>query len=153
MNAAASESRRTSLVLAGDTATDLMVPNPVSIRDTATLAEAVALLADRAIGAAPVVDEAGRPVGVVSQTDILIHEREQIGKPTVPSGPAPDVLVRDLMTPAIFAVPPDHPAYRVVEELLRLRVHQLFVVDAGGVLIGVISTHDVLRHLRPGFGG
>jgi CBS-domain-containing membrane protein len=46
------------------------------------------------------------------------------------------------------------PAAKVVEQMLALHVHHLFVVDADGVLTGVISTLDVLRHLhaeaRPG---
>ena len=37
----------------------------------------------------------------------------------------------------------------VVSEMLNLRVHQLFVVDERSVLVGVISTMDVLRHLLP----
>ena len=42
----------------------------------------------------------------------------------------------------------DQEAFRsVVREFLALKVHQLFVVDRAGVLVGVISTLDVLRHL------
>ena len=37
---------------------------------------------------------------------------------------------------------------RVVSDMLGLHVHRLFVVDAAGVLVGVISTMDVLRHLK-----
>src|SRR3954453_8006906 len=54
-------------------AADLMTPNPMSIRQSATVSEAATFLAGRGISAAPVIDEAGRPVGVVSSTDILIH--------------------------------------------------------------------------------
>jgi len=53
------------------------------------------------------------------------------------------------MTPAVFSVGPDTPAAKVVHDLLSLNVHRLFVVDENGVLVGVISTIDVLRHLRP----
>jgi len=35
-----------------------------------------------------------------------------------------------------------------VEQLLTLNVHQLYVVDEHPYLIGVISAHDVLRHLH-----
>jgi CBS domain-containing protein len=59
-------------------ARDLMSPNPVSLRRDATIQEAIALLSDHGFGAAPVIDEAGRPVGVVSRTDLLIHEREHV---------------------------------------------------------------------------
>src|SRR5262249_60335451 len=55
--------------------------------------------------------------------------------------------VRDLMTPVVFSVRPDTPARQVIEQMLQLRVHRLFVIDAGGVLIGVVSMTDVLRRL------
>jgi CBS domain-containing protein len=32
--------------------------------------------------------------------------------------------------------------------MLGLKVHRVFVVNGGGVLVGVISALDVLRHLR-----
>jgi predicted transcriptional regulator len=57
--------------------------------------------------------------------------------------------VRDIMTPVVFAVPPDTPAYKVIEDMLAHKVHRLFVVGSDGVLIGTISTVDVLQHLRP----
>ena len=41
------------------------------------------------------------------------------------------------------------PAAKVVEEMLALKVHRLFVVDEPGVLVGVVSALDVLRNLRP----
>jgi len=131
------------LVLRARTAEELMSANPLSIRADATVGEAANFLVDRRISAAPVIDEAGRPVGVISQTDLMIHQRELMGTP-----PAADPSRADeLMTPAIFSVGPHTPAARVVEEMLRLKVHRLFVVDRAGVLIGVISALDVLRHL------
>jgi CBS domain-containing protein len=57
-------------------------------------------------------------------------------------------LVRDIMTRAVFSVTPETPAAAVVEQILTLNVHRLFVVDRLGVLIGVISALDVLRRLR-----
>src|SRR5206468_2475387 len=126
--------------------------------------EALALLTDKGFSAAPVIDQAGRPVGVLSRTDLLVHEREQVEpvKPpetyerdelgrAVPAGfqveRVDEALVRDIMTPAVFSVTPETPARTVVSQLLGLNVHRLFVVDGAGVLVGVISTVDVLRRL------
>jgi CBS domain-containing protein len=55
-----------------------MTPNPVSIREGATVREAVELLTGRGISGGPVIDEAGRPVGVLSRADILVHDREAV---------------------------------------------------------------------------
>src|SRR2546423_1008870 len=132
------------MTLAADTARDLMAPNPVSIEVGASVAEAVALLTDRGLSAAPVIDEAGHPRGVVSRDDILVHERERLATRAPGADPT---RVGDLMTPTVFSVTPDTPARAVVEQLLGLHVQQLYVVDDAGALIGSISTFDVLRHL------
>jgi CBS domain-containing protein len=153
------------LVLDAATAVDLMVASPVSLRAEATLAEALELLIGKGYSAAPVIDEAGRAVGVLSRSDLLVHDRERVrGK--VPdyyshadltlAGASPGyrpeadatVRVRDLMTPAVFAVSPDAPARRVVEDMVALKVHRLFVSDSTGVLVGVISALDVLARIR-----
>ena len=66
------------MVLTARTAAELMKANPVSIRADASVREALEVLTDRGFGAAPVIDEAGRPVGVLSRSDILVHDREQV---------------------------------------------------------------------------
>lgn len=150
------------LVLNAHVAADLMIPDPISIRAEATSAEAMTLFTDKGIHASPVIDEAGRPIGVVSRSDLLIHQCERAknreGKPEYFFGPtfeakakfdAAQMTVADLMTPAVFAVSPDTPIQRVVSDMVGLHVHRLFVVDEVGVLIGVISTMDVLKHLNP----
>jgi CBS domain-containing protein len=48
----------------------------------------------------------------------------------------------------VLCVCPETPAAEVVDQMLRLNVHRLFVVDEDGVLVGVVSATDVLRHLR-----
>ena len=52
------------------------------------------------------------------------------------------------MTPAVFSVRVDATVKQVVEQMTALNVHRLFVSDEGGVVVGVISPMDVLRHLR-----
>jgi CBS domain-containing protein len=159
------------LALCADTAAELMTANPLSIRADATVREAVAFLTDKGFSAAPVIDQSGRPVGVLSRADIIVHDREKVeyldpvpeyyekGTLVAPGGEvlgegfqvekAERVQVRDIMTPAVFAVSPESPARKVVEEMLALKVHRLFVVSREGVLVGVISALDVLQHLHP----
>ena len=158
------------MVLPGATAEELMTANPLTIREEATVAEAIRFLSDHGISAAPVIGKRGRPVGVVSQTDIVIHERAR----SEPSCAAPDYFqaiertapaagearpgkippagdqtrVRDIMTPAVFSAPKDLPACQVVEYMVGLNVHRLFVVNRDGMLVGVISALDVLRRLQ-----
>jgi CBS domain-containing protein len=154
------------LTLAAVSAAELMTHNPVSLEQDATIPEAVALLTDRGYSAAPVIDDAGRPVGVLSRTDLLIHERETARKAAfgpVEDSPHPQpsrhegfsievvdrTRVADIMTPAVFTVSVHTPAAGVVEQMLALNVHQMFVVDEDQLLVGVITSLDVLRHLEP----
>ena len=154
--------------LDADTAADLMVPNPISLRFDANVHEARMLLTDKNISAAPVIDGRGRPIGVLSRSDLLVHDREKPLK----VGPSPAYFfeqevenghkapeefpieqvdaatVGDLMTPAVFSVQPDTPVRKVLKEMVDLRVHRLFVVDAEGTLVGVISTMDILKRLH-----
>jgi CBS domain-containing protein len=167
MNAVHTGNGAAPLVLDAATAADLMVPNLVSIAADATVAEAVELLVGKGYSAAPVIDESGRAVGVLSRSDLLIHGRERNGPAvhdyyiraeltedaaeTPAYRPNRDAGVRvcDLMTPVVFTVAPEAPAGRVVGDMLALKVHRLFVSDREGVLVGVISALDVLQHLRP----
>jgi CBS domain-containing protein len=157
------------LTLLADSAADLMSANPVSISAGAPVREAEAFLIDRGFSAAPVIDNAGRPIGVLSRSDLLVHNREKVdyvpdiheyyAKTDLTSSSAENLkegfqvenvertTVRDIMTPVVFTVTPEAPVRKVVEEMLSLKVHRLFVVGRDGVLVGVISALDVLRHL------
>jgi CBS domain-containing protein len=156
------------LTLWAETAADLMTPNPVSIAANAPVKEAIAFLADKGFSAAPVIDHAGRPIGVLSRTDILIHDREKVEYlPTAPErfertartrmGESLEVgfqvenvdgtRVSDIMTPAVFSVGLETSASKVVEEMLALKVHHMFVVGDDGILVGIISALDILRRL------
>jgi CBS domain-containing protein len=138
--------RTSHLVLDAVLAADLMTPSPMSIRAEATVPEAIATLTEKGFSAAPVIDESGRPIGVLSRADILIHERERLRSAVVPA--IDNTIVHDIMTPAVFSVTPETPVEQVVEQMLTLNVHQLYVVDRDQFLTGVISAHDVLRRLR-----
>jgi len=160
-----------SMILRAGRAEDVMSANPWSIRGSASVHEAVVFLTDRKISAAPVINDAGWPVGVVSEADILRYDREHVEH----LHPVPDYYLKselvlasgerlpsdfeievndstsvaDIMTPVIFSVAPDAPIADVVDQLCYRKIHRLFVVDRDGSLIGVITTLDLLRRLKP----
>jgi CBS domain-containing protein len=167
MSAISRTDNRTHRTGAETTARDLMTANPVSISATATLDEVVAFLTDTGYSAAPVIDEAGRPLGVVSRTDVVVYDRAQVAaahdvsdyydRPVLTAGhgeaPAATstgsgavVRASHLMTPLIYAVTPQTPVARVAAQMADRNVHRLFVVDGDGVLVGVLSALDLLRH-------
>lgn len=130
------------MLLRAETARDLMTPGPYSLADTDTVEQAAAFLTERGFGAAVVIDQAGHPLGVVTKTDLLVHVRElSAGGKTEPG------TALDVMTPAVFSVREETPARSVVEQLVALNVHHLFVTDKAGVVVGVISPFDVIKRL------
>jgi CBS domain-containing protein len=165
---------RPVVTLRAETAAEVMTPNLVSLPVEASLRDALVLFTEKGFSAAPVIDASGRPVGVLSQSDVIVHDREQVNY--LPEFPdyyrQADLTTRggerlrgfqvenvdrtrvgDLMTPAVFSVRVDTPTAMVLEHLLALNVHRLFVVDRTGVLVGVISALDIVRNLRPDIAG
>jgi CBS domain-containing protein len=145
-----------------------MTANPLSIRHDATIGDAAAFLVGHEISAAPVVDDAGRAVGVISHTDVVRHDSEAALKDphdaeyyraldrrcppamreAVYGKKVETVRARDVMTPVVVQVTTQDSAVSVVAKLLALKIHRLFVVDQSGTLVGVISTLDILRCLH-----
>ncbi|MFF4822882.1 CBS domain-containing protein [Streptomyces sp. NPDC001312] len=136
------------------TVEDLMTRGVVRVRRDTPFKQVARVLADNEVTAVPVVDELDRPVGVVSEADLL---RTVAGRPD-PAGLLPGTRAEDarhggsaagtaegLMTaPAVCA----RPEWTVVEAARLMdghRVKRLPVVDEGGTLVGVVSRGDLLR--------
>ncbi|HEY9842430.1 MAG: HPP family protein [Candidatus Sericytochromatia bacterium] len=146
-------------------ARELMTARPVAIDGQARLKEAMAMMQQHQITALPVIDDRQRPIGVLSQTDIVryLYENPEYNLLEVeyfaeefPEGglmefsidEEQDACVLDVMTPILFSVGPDAPLTVVADEMLARKVHRIFVLDSEGRLDGVISTLDVIRQIR-----
>jgi CBS-domain-containing membrane protein len=138
--ATATDSR---LTLRAETAADLMRSDVIAVPRQAPFDEVLAALIDHDATVARVVGGRGEPVGVVSRTDLLIHVRE-----SVVTGRVVPATAERLMTPTLFSVGPDTPACEVVRDMLRSKVHHLFVADERGSVVGVISACDLVHHLH-----
>jgi len=144
------------LCLDAKTAADFKSGPLAALSADAPLQEITALLTDYRLPAVPVIDEAGKPLGIISHYHLLGVAREQSpaltgapGRPTAGPDTGPSTLTaRDVMTPGVFSVMADAPARRVLEEMLAMRILQVFLVDETGVLVGSVSALDVLRALR-----
>lgn len=130
------------------------------------LAAAARLFAERHITGAPVINAAGEPVGVVSQSDLLRTEGVRT-KTTGPSmyylllhgdsqivGSFPDIgeqagVVEDVMTRRVLSVKGTDTLRDAIATMLREEVHRVLVVDQQK-LVGILSSMDVMRHLLPG---
>jgi len=97
-------------------------------------------------GGAPVVDQMGRPMGMVSITD-LMHEYRSMLRAAEEAGgpPSRPRLVRDVMSPGAFTIPDSAGVEEALDELARRDVKRLMVVGDRGELVGVVTALDLLR--------
>ncbi|MEU0985506.1 CBS domain-containing protein [Streptomyces sp. NPDC005953] len=115
--------------------TDLMTPAAVSVQRGTGFKEIARLLDEYGITAVPVVDEDERPVGVVSEADLLRRQTSQTTGNTAES----------LMSSPAVVAQPHWSAIRAARVMEQHRIKRLPVVDGDGRLTGVISRSDLLQ--------
>ncbi|MFH7594137.1 CBS domain-containing protein [Streptomyces racemochromogenes] len=113
---------------------ELMTPTAITVRPATAFKEIARLLQEFDITAVPVVDEDGRPVGVVSEADLL-RRRAAGGSPTA----------EDLMTRPAITARPEWSVVRAARVMQRHGVKRLPVVDGDGRVSGVLSRSDLIR--------
>ncbi|GHJ99814.1 CBS domain-containing protein [Streptomyces sp. NPDC003753] len=135
---------------------DVMTEEVVTLRPDASFHEVAALLDANDIAAAPVVDEDGAPIGVVSASDVLRHEtgmpdpRGRDGDDERAWGKARARTAGALMSSPVHTARADWTIPRAARELRRRHVKQLPVVDDNGLLAGIVSRSDLLdAFIRP----
>ncbi|MEU2831902.1 CBS domain-containing protein [Streptomyces lavendulae] len=114
---------------------DLMTPTAVSVQRGTPFKEIARLLKEFDISAVPVVDEADRPVGVVSEADLLRKRSSGSGTNTA----------ADLMTSPAITAQTGWNVVRAARVMRGRQVKRLPVVDAAGRLIGILSRSDLLQ--------
>ena len=132
------------------TVKDVMTTQVVAVRRETPFKEMAAVLRRYRVSALPVVDDAGRVIGVVSEADLLA--KEALADPGVAAEllrhqdirKAQGLTAGDLMTrPAVTAAPED-PVEQAARMMHFMRVKRLPVVNSGGQLVGIVSRSDVL---------
>ena len=143
---------------------DVMTTRVVAVRGNATFKDLATLLTEYRISAFPVLDEAGKVIGVVSEADMLSKEAlvaamgvqaARLGR--IAGSPHHDefakaaaVTAADLMTKPPVVVTPDEPVTNAARLMYHGRVKRLPVVGEKGQLVGIVSRADVLSvYSRP----
>jgi len=108
----------------------------ITIRPEQSLGEAVALLSKHNIGALVVVDAAGKPVGILSERDIV----RQAAK-------SKDVFaasINQVMTKQVVTGTPHDDLHSVLQTMTDGHFRHLPVVDEGK-LVGIVSIGDLVK--------
>jgi CBS-domain-containing membrane protein len=130
---------------------DVMTRSVIAVHRRASFKDMAARLSRFRVSAFPVVDEDGKVIGVVSETDLLARlaldlAREALAEKHVGYElRGPDGLsAGDLMTHPAVTITPDESVEHAARLMYNCQVRRLPVVDADGRLIGIISRSDVL---------
>ncbi len=124
-----------------ESVSDVMHKGVVTCAPATSLEEAVRMLSDSDVSSLVVVGNAGEVLGILSHMDVLRHYGENLA----------ERQVGEIMNPSVLSVEPDTPLPAAIAIILNSRVHRLVVTThspAGAAPVGVVSTTDIIRHLR-----
>ncbi|MGW3093294.1 CBS domain-containing protein [Streptomyces sp. NPDC001102] len=143
---------------------DVMTREVVRAPRDASFKTVAGLLAEHRISGLPVVDDGGRVLGVVSETDLLHRQaaqadarrgrRPRLPRPTrsarAAAAKARATTAEDLMTGPAVTTTLDASVTQAARIMRRHDVERLPVVDRRGRLAGIVTRGDLLRvFLRP----
>lgn len=137
---------------------DVMTRNVVTVMANNTMSEAADVFFEHEITGAPVIDESGRCVGVLSATDFVHSKAEELdGRRRVghflcsshPSGvynidEVRHDLVRSHMSTAVQTMDQKAPLLKAAKCMCKEHVHRLIVVDQSSTPVGILTSLDVV---------
>jgi len=115
---------------------DYIRRQPITIGREATVEEAAVLMAERGVGALAIVDEGGRPVGIITERDVIR---------AVARGALRAKVVEAGTTSNLLTASPEDDEYEVLKKMRERQVRHLLVVDKEGRLVGVLSIRDFIE--------
>jgi CBS domain-containing protein len=144
------------------TVADVMTANPVVVTPQTPLKEAIEILAEQKIAGLPVVDDTGKLVGVISETDLMWQETGVETPPYImfldsviylqnPARHEKEIhkalgqTVADVMSDRVITIEP----HKSVKEAARImhdkKIRRLPVIDDRKQIVGIITQGDVIR--------
>ena len=121
-------------------AKDILEPEFISLRPETTMLEAAKRMADRHQGFVIVTSPEGKPIGIVTEWDVL--------EKVVAAGRDPtQVRLEELMTRSLVFVDASEGIDRVAEIMAEKGIRRV-LVQKGGKVIGVIRNQTIVRRMR-----
>jgi CBS domain-containing protein len=145
------------------TIAEVMTPNPISINPQKPLQEAIKILVENRISGLPVVDEAGKLIGVISESDLMWQETGVEPPPYImfldsviylQNPTRHDKEIHKVLGETVGEVMTDRPITitgdRSIKEAARImhekKIRRLIVVDEkDDRVIGIVTQGDIIR--------
>tara|TARA_B100002049_G_C16014846_1_gene347508 strand:- start:200 stop:634 length:435 start_codon:yes stop_codon:yes gene_type:complete len=116
---------------------EIMTSNPTCCGPDASVQEAAKLMKDNSVGSIPVVNDAGEPVGIVTDRDICCG--------AVAQGKGTDTRVSDVMSKDVLTAAPDEDVESCCNKMEEKQVRRTVVTDDAGKCCGIVAQADVAR--------
>jgi CBS domain-containing protein len=118
----------------------IYVRNVETCKPGNSVVEAARRMHDRKVGTVVIVDEEGKPMGLLSDRDVVTRLVAVGGDPA-------HTAVQDIMTPMPTSVVRDASIEEALGQMRLGHMRRLPVVDGMDKLVGMITLDDILRHL------
>ena len=140
-------------------AQDVMVSPVITVGENATVQEVARLLIDQRVSAVPVVNAAGKLVGIVTESDLM--RRAEIGTERHYSWwlslladartlaadyvKSHAVSVKDVMTRNVKTAAPETPLHEIAELFEQNQIKRVPIVNKNGELVGILSRANIIQ--------
>jgi|DewCreStandDraft_4_1066084.scaffolds.fasta_scaffold37991_2 CBS domain-containing protein len=137
---------------------DVMTPAPKRTSPEATLDQVLEILLKSDFTGLPVVDDNQRPVGIITDGDLLYRAGIPIRVRLLAEFANDDIqtvklgvahrLAKEVMTTPVVTVEQDQFLFEAVATMLKRDLRRLPVVDAKGALVGILSRIDIFKAIN-----
>ncbi|GIM89860.1 CBS domain-containing protein [Paractinoplanes toevensis] len=118
---------------------DVMTAPVITTAEDTPLRELAGILTSRRLSAVPIVGHDERPVGLVSEADLLATLAPRKTRATRAAAAV------DVMSKPVLSIAPDAPLSEAATKMRAKNVKRLLVTDGSGRLVGIVSRADLLR--------
>jgi CBS domain-containing protein len=140
-------------------ARDVMVSPVVTVGESETVRDVAKLLIGKRISAVPVVNGAGKLVGIVTEADLLHRTEAGTERPvswwlSLISGDralaeeyvkSHALKVKDVMTRDVKTADPEAPLYEIADLFEEEHIKRVPIVSNGGDLVGIVSRANIIQ--------
>jgi CBS domain-containing protein len=148
-------------------ARDIMTHDVVSVKSDATVRDVARLLIDKAISAVPVIDDDGRPIGMVSEGDLACgkemrrRERSQWWLAQLAEGEplsdnflavidAGNCRVDELMSQPVVTAKAEATVEEIAQAMDKHGIKRVIVTAENGEMAGIVTRADIVRAVAAG---
>jgi len=131
---------------------DVMSTDVVTLVEDQTMQNLEDVLDWERIRHVPVVDQAGKPIGIVTHRDLLKYSISAFceNSEEVRSSLKSQIPISELMSYEVTTVKPELNLRSAAHKMLELKIGCLLVVDSVGVLIGIVTEADFVKFFGDG---